>query len=82
MGVAADCEYTNSYGGQANATQQILTDWNTASALYKVGRSIGKSIPCRRLIMLQSTFNISLGIIELQIQNSTCVVSTFSMTFR
>jgi hypothetical protein len=36
MGVAADCEYTNQYGSQQNATMQILTNWNTASALYKV----------------------------------------------
>lgn len=40
MGVAADCEYTATYGSQSNATQQILTDWNTASALYKVGRIV------------------------------------------
>lgn len=54
MGVAADCEYVNHYGSQANASKQILTNWNTASVLYK------------------NTFNISLGIIELQIQNTTC----------
>ncbi|KAH9996624.1 Metallo-peptidase family M12-domain-containing protein [Russula vinacea] len=54
MGVAADCEYVNHYGSQANASKQILTNWNTASVLYK------------------NTFNVSLGIIELQIQNSTC----------
>ena len=36
MGVAADCEYVNHYGSQANASHQILTIWNTASALYKV----------------------------------------------
>ncbi|KAH9949455.1 Metallo-peptidase family M12-domain-containing protein [Amylocystis lapponica] len=54
MGVAADCEYTSHYGGRSNATQQILTDWNAASALYK------------------STFNVSLGIIELQVQDTSC----------
>ncbi|KII86485.1 hypothetical protein PLICRDRAFT_44079 [Plicaturopsis crispa FD-325 SS-3] len=54
MGVAADCKYTAQYGSQENATQKILTNWNTASSLYK------------------STFNISLGIVELQVQNSTC----------
>ncbi|KAI0005423.1 Metallo-peptidase family M12-domain-containing protein [Russula compacta] len=54
MGVAADCEYVNHYGSQSNASQQILTIWNTASVLYK------------------NTFNVSLGIIELQIQNTTC----------
>ena len=55
MGVVADCEYTKLNGGTQNATQQILTNWNTVSLLYK------------------STFNISLGIIELQIQDTTYV---------
>ncbi|KAF8887708.1 Metallo-peptidase family M12-domain-containing protein [Infundibulicybe gibba] len=54
MGVAADCSYTLKYGGQENATKQILTDWNSASTLYK------------------SSFNISLGIIEVQIQSPNC----------
>lgn len=36
MGVASDCEYTKLYGSPQNATTQILTNWNTASALYKV----------------------------------------------
>jgi len=36
MGVAADCQYTAQYGSRDNATKQILTDWNTASSLYKV----------------------------------------------
>lgn len=54
MGVAADCEYTASYGSTSNATMQILTNWNTASALYK------------------STFNVSLGIIELDVQEPEC----------
>ncbi|KAJ6573929.1 zinc metalloprotease [Mycena vulgaris] len=54
MGVAADCMYTQKYGSHANATSQILTDWNSASSLYK------------------STFNISLGIVEVQIQEEVC----------
>jgi hypothetical protein len=54
MGVAADCEYTQQYGSTQNATTQILTNWNTASALYK------------------TTFNVSLGIVELQVQNTSC----------
>ncbi|KAJ6569551.1 Metallo-peptidase family M12-domain-containing protein [Mycena capillaripes] len=54
MGVAADCVYTQKYGSHANATSQILTNWNSASSLYK------------------STFNISLGIVELQIQDEVC----------
>ena len=36
MGVAADCEYVTRYGTQDDARKAILTDWNTASALYKV----------------------------------------------
>ncbi|KAL1940653.1 hypothetical protein VTO73DRAFT_8088 [Trametes versicolor] len=54
MGVAADCEYTAKYGTPSNATQQIITNWNTASALYK------------------STFNVSLGIIEIQAHDAEC----------
>ncbi|KAJ7151650.1 Metallo-peptidase family M12-domain-containing protein [Mycena filopes] len=54
MGVAADCVYTQKYGSHANATNQILTNWNSASALYK------------------STFNVSLGIVEVQIQSEVC----------
>lgn len=36
MGVASDCKYTQQYGNTQNATTNILTNWNTASALYKV----------------------------------------------
>ncbi|KAL0067913.1 hypothetical protein AAF712_005081 [Marasmius tenuissimus] len=54
MGVAADCVYVSKYGSQANATDKILNDWNSASALYK------------------STFNVSLGIIEMQVQSGSC----------
>lgn len=54
MGVAADCAYTSKYGSQDNATKQILTNWNSASALYK------------------TSFNVSLGIVELQVQDPSC----------
>ncbi|KAF7319827.1 Zinc metalloprotease [Mycena kentingensis (nom. inval.)] len=54
MGVSSDCGYTAKYGSHANATTQILNNWNTASSLYK------------------STFNVSLGIVELQIQDEVC----------
>ncbi|KLO06319.1 zincin [Schizopora paradoxa] len=54
MGVAADCSYVAAQGSQQQATTQILTNWNTASALYK------------------STFNVSLGIIHINVMNSTC----------
>jgi hypothetical protein len=36
MGVVADCTYTQINGGNANATQQILKNFNTVSLLYKV----------------------------------------------
>ncbi|PVG00697.1 hypothetical protein CPB86DRAFT_754147 [Serendipita vermifera] len=54
MGVVSDCTYTQTNGGNANATQNILRNFNTVSLLYK------------------STFNISLGITELQISDQTC----------
>ncbi|TEB34929.1 zinc metalloprotease [Coprinellus micaceus] len=54
MGVAADCEYVQKQDGQENAKRQILTTWNTASALYK------------------DTFNVSLGITTLNVQDSNC----------
>ncbi|GJN92635.1 hypothetical protein Rhopal_005670-T1 [Rhodotorula paludigena] len=54
VGVAADCTYTQAYGSPAAAREQILTDFNQASALY------------------QDSFNISLGIVELQVMNASC----------
>ncbi|KAG9050963.1 hypothetical protein FS837_000626 [Tulasnella sp. UAMH 9824] len=60
MGVAADCEYVTKYGGSANATTQILNNWNSASALYK------------------STFNISMGIVELAVQDANCPATASS----
>jgi hypothetical protein len=68
MGVAADCTYTSKYGSQDNATRQILTNWNSASTLYKVNfyLDILSSIS---EICLQTTFNVSLGIVELQVQD-------------
>ncbi|KAF5377173.1 hypothetical protein D9615_006432 [Tricholomella constricta] len=56
MGVAADCNYVAKFGSQDNATRQILTNWNSASTLYK------------------STFNVSLGIVEVQVQSPSCPV--------
>ncbi|KAG6902964.1 hypothetical protein C0995_008537 [Termitomyces sp. Mi166 len=58
MGVAADCDYVSKYGSQDNATKQILTNWNSASSLYK------------------STFNVSLGIVELAMQSPSCPNTT------
>ena len=41
LGVAADFEYVTQYGSQQNASQQIISNFNTASALYKVCTGIG-----------------------------------------
>ncbi|KAF9269036.1 zinc metalloprotease [Marasmius fiardii PR-910] len=54
MGVAADCAYVTKQGSVESATNKILSDWNSASSLYK------------------STFNVSLGIVELSVQQPTC----------
>lgn len=54
MGVVSDCTYTLNNGGNTNATQNILRNFNTVSLLYK------------------ATFNISLGIVELQISDQSC----------
>ncbi|KAJ2042590.1 hypothetical protein H4S04_007217 [Coemansia sp. S16] len=35
MGAAADCSYVTSYQSQDSARQQILSDWNQASAVYE-----------------------------------------------
>ncbi|KAF8978948.1 hypothetical protein BGZ46_005980 [Entomortierella lignicola] len=54
MGVAADCAYVQSYGGQVQARQQIFADFNTASGIY------------------ESTFNVALGVIALNITTENC----------
>ncbi|KAF9529466.1 zinc metalloprotease [Crepidotus variabilis] len=43
-GVAADCTYVTKYGSKENATTQILTNWNSASALYKSTFNISLAI--------------------------------------
>lgn len=54
VGVAADCSYTQKYGG-ANATRtQIINNFNAVSSLYR------------------STFNVSVGIIELNVLDASC----------
>ncbi|KAJ9100762.1 hypothetical protein QFC19_005501 [Naganishia cerealis] len=58
MGVAADCNYVSTYGGAEQARTQILTNWNSITALYR------------------SSFNVSLGIIELNVVNETCPSSS------
>lgn len=69
MGVAADCNYVTTYGGADKARTQILNDWN---------RYVFFSCSCRVLMrrsisaLYKSTFNISLGIISLIVQNETC----------
>ena len=69
MGVASDCKYTQQYGNTQNATMNILTNWNTASALYKVDTREVEYLT--ETDSLQTTFNISLGIIELEVHNTT-----------
>ncbi|KAF9177299.1 hypothetical protein BGZ50_008907 [Haplosporangium sp. Z 11] len=54
MGVAADCAYVRTYGGQAAARKQIFADFNTASGIY------------------ESTFNVALGVIALNIMSENC----------
>ncbi|KAG0287611.1 hypothetical protein BGZ98_004585, partial [Dissophora globulifera] len=54
MGVAADCAYVRSYGGQPAARKQIFADFNTASGIY------------------ESTFNVALGVISLNITSENC----------
>jgi hypothetical protein len=72
MGVAADCEYTAQYGYPPNATTQILNAFNSASSLYKVPTFSEPNLcSINAYTSHQSTFNVSLGIIELQIQNGT-----------
>ncbi|KAF9042058.1 Metallo-peptidase family M12-domain-containing protein [Panaeolus papilionaceus] len=44
MGVAADCTYVSKYGGQDNATMAILTNWNSASSLYKTTFNVSLGI--------------------------------------
>lgn len=58
VGVAADCTYTSAYSSTDATRQQILTIFNSVSALY------------------QTSFNVSLGIVELNVQSGTCPTST------
>ena len=74
MGVAADCEYTTKYGSTSNATQAIITNWNTAGALYKVSCILSVFLAGSER-NLQSTFQVSLGIVELQVHDPQCVPS-------
>ncbi len=60
MGVAADCNYVSHYTTAQAAKTQILTNWNSISALYR------------------STFNISIGIIELNVADPNCPSSPAS----
>jgi hypothetical protein len=71
--VAADCAYVSYYGSVQNATATILNNFNVVSSLYKV------SLSCREVEMaltavprLQSTFNVSIGIVELHVQDPQC----------
>ena len=70
-GVAADCKYVQQYGSIQNATSAILNDWNMASGLYKV-RQVRIPSHDSRLTRPKSTFNVSLGILQLDMHNATC----------
>ncbi|KAJ2470958.1 hypothetical protein GGI02_002591 [Coemansia sp. RSA 2322] len=41
MGAAADCSYVTSYQSQDSARQQMLSDWNQASAVYERQINVG-----------------------------------------
>jgi hypothetical protein len=73
MGVAADCAYVATYGSQEKAATQILTNWNSASSLYKVCWTLLFNCWNFHLIYIQSTFNVSLGIAELEVRDQTLV---------
>lgn len=73
MGVAADCTYVANYKTQEAATSQILNNWNSASALYKVGPKINLNFSTFNSIR-KSTFNVSLGIAELQVRSAMYVL--------
>lgn len=72
MGVAADCTYVNHYGSVENATINILNNWNIVSSLYKVCDSPAVNVKNAHYLSLQSTFNVSIGLIELDIQDVNC----------
>ena len=79
MGVAADCTYVSNHATVQNATAQIINNWNMASSLYKVRNKIKLHITfcCiiflnTLLLFLQNTFNVSLGILHIDIQDPTC----------
>jgi hypothetical protein len=40
MAVAADCTYTNRFGGSANALARILSNWNQASEVYEASFNV------------------------------------------
>lgn len=54
VGAAADCTYVQKYGTTDAARTQILSNFNSASALY------------------QKSFNVSLGVVELEVMAETC----------
>ncbi|KAI8802422.1 Metallo-peptidase family M12B Reprolysin-like-domain-containing protein [Cladochytrium replicatum] len=44
MSAAADCTYVTAHGGVTPAAQQILKNWNTASAIYQNAMNIGLTL--------------------------------------
>lgn len=73
MGVAADCAYVSFYGSVQNATANILNNFNIVSSLYKVNLSCRVVDTTLTVVpRLQSTFNVSIGIVELNVQDPKC----------
>jgi hypothetical protein len=70
MGVAADCVYVSRQGSKENATTQILTNWNSASSLYKVCRKLVMSIriPINVYLRTRSTSVLALQKFKFAIQ--------------
>lgn len=58
MGVAADCTYTQNFGGPADTLRRIISNWNQVSEACKSIKSYSLD---------ESTFNIQLAIFEVKI---------------
>lgn len=77
MGVAADCNYISTYGGTEQARTQILTNWNRCVLPGSLHFENSPASTSRSITALyRSTFNVSLGIIELNVMNETCPSSS------
>lgn len=66
MGVAADCTYVTTYGSQEKAATQILTNWNSASSLYKVCWTLLFNRWKLRLTLYRAHLTSALGLLNLK----------------